>query len=94
MAPAQPHGLDTALRGRIGEAQLAHRVIEQAREPAPQRQATPVDLVEVVQDVHFEAPLIGREAPGLVEELLIAERAEGSCAGPACHTVSILLTSR
>ena len=38
MTPAQPHRLDAPLRGGVGEAQLAHRVVEQAREPAPQRQ--------------------------------------------------------
>ena len=46
VAPAQPHRLDAPLRGGVGEAQLAHRVVEQAREPAPPRQAAPVDLVE------------------------------------------------
>ena len=81
MAPAQPHGLDAPLRGGVGEAQLPHRVVEQARKPALQRQAAAVDLVEMVQDVHFEAALIAREAPGLVEELLITECAEGSSAG-------------
>ncbi|MDE0023869.1 MAG: hypothetical protein OXP69_05580 [Spirochaetaceae bacterium] len=86
MAPAQPHGLDAALRGGIGEAQLPHRVVEQAREPAPQRQVATVDLVEMVQDVHFEGTLIGREASGLLEELLITEHAEGSSAGLAYHT--------
>ena len=35
MAPAQPHRLDAPLRGGVGEAQLPHRVVEQAREPAP-----------------------------------------------------------
>ena len=97
MAPAQPHGLNAALRGRIGESQLPHRVVEQAREPAPQRQPTTVDLVEMVQDVHFEAALVGREAPGLLEELLITERAEGSSAGPArhvCHALNITLACR
>ena len=49
MAPAQPHRLDAPLRGGVGEAQLPHRVVEQAREPAPQRQAAPIDLVEMVQ---------------------------------------------
>ena len=73
MAPAQPHGLNAALCGGIGEPQLPHRVVEQAREPAPQRQPPPVDLVEMVQDMHFEAALVGREAPGLLEELLITE---------------------
>ena len=81
MTPAQPHGLDAPLRGGVGEAQLPDRVVEQAREPAPQRQAAAVDLVEMVHDVHFEAALIGREVPGLVEELLISERAEGSSFG-------------
>ena len=73
MPPAQPHGLNAPLRGRIGEPQLPHRVVEQAREPAPQRQPTSVDLVEMVQDVHLEAALVGRQAPGLLEELLITE---------------------
>ena len=54
MAPAQPHRLDAPLRGGVGEAQLPHRVVEQAREPAPQRQTAPVDLVEMVEDVHFQ----------------------------------------
>ena len=78
MAPAQPHRLDAPLRGGVGEAQLPHRVVEQAREPAPQRQTAPVYLVEMVQDVHFDAALIGGQAPGLLEELLIAQLAERS----------------
>ena len=85
MTPAQPHGLDAPLRGGVGEAQLPDRVVEQAREPAPQRQAAAVDLVEMVQDMHFEAALIAREAPGLVEELLITECAEGASAGRDCQ---------
>ena len=59
MPPAQPHRLDAPLRGGVGEAQLPHRVVEQAREPAPQRQTAAIDLVQMVQDVHFEAALIG-----------------------------------
>ena len=89
MAPAQPHRLDAPLRGGVGEAQLAHRVVEQAREPAPQRQAAAVDLVEMVQDVQFEAALIGGQALGLIEELLIAKLAERSSASHAYHTVII-----
>ena len=89
MAPAQPHGPDTALRGGIGEAQLPHRVVEQAREPARQRQVATVDLVEMVQDVHFEATLIGREALGPIEELLITERAVG-VAHPASQPLRYL----
>ena len=85
MAPAQPHRLDAPLRGGVGEAQLPHRVVEQAREPAPQRQTAPVDLVEMVQDVHFEAALIGGQALGLLEELLIAKPAERSSSGSECH---------
>ena len=94
MTPAQPHGLDTPLRGGIGEAQLPHRVVEQAREPAPQRQVAAVDLVEMVQDVHFEDALVGREALGLVDELLITEHAEGPSAGRDRHTVNITLVVR
>ena len=89
MAPAQPHRLDAPLRGGVGEAQLAHRVVEQAREPAPQRQTAPVYLVEMVQDVHFDAALIGGQAPGLIEELLIAQLAERSSVSHAYHTVII-----
>ena len=73
MAPAQPHRLDTPLRGGVGEVQLPHRVVEQAREPAPPRQTAPVDLIEMVQDVHIDAALIGGQTPGLLEELLVAE---------------------
>ena len=62
VAPAQPHRLDAPLRGGVGEAQLPHRVVEQAREPAPQCQPTAVDLVEMVEDVHFDAALIGGQA--------------------------------
>ena len=76
MPTAQPHRLDAPLRGGVGEAQLAHRVVDQAREPAPQRQAAPIELVEMVQDVQFEAALIGGQAPGPIEELLIAKLAE------------------
>ena len=83
MAPTQPHRLDAPLRGGVGEAQLPHRVIEQAREPAPQRQAAAVDLVQMVQDVHFEAALIGGQALDLIEELLIAQLAERSSASHA-----------
>ena len=89
MPPAQPHRLDAPLRGRVGEAQLPHRVVEQAREPAPQRQTAPVYLVEMVQDVHFEAALIGGQALDLIEELLIAQLAERSSASHAYHTVII-----
>ena len=89
VAPAQPHRLDAPLRGGVGEAQLPHRVVEQAREPAPQRQTAPVDLVEMVQDVHFDAALIGGQAPGLLEELLIAQLAERSAASHAYHAVII-----
>ena len=89
MPPAQPHRLDAPLRGGVGEAQLPHRVVEQAREPAPQRQAAPVDLVEMVQDVHIDAALIGGQAPGLLEELLIAQLAERSAASHAYHVVII-----
>ena len=89
MAPAQPHRLDAPLRGGVGEAQLPHRVVEQAREPAPQRQAAPVDLVEMVQDVHFDAALIGGQAPGLLEELLITQPAEASSFNHIRHTVII-----
>ena len=89
MAPAQPHRLDAPLRGGVGEAQLPHRVVEQAREPAPQRQTAPIDLVEVVEDVQFEAALIGGQAPGLIEELLIAKLAERSSASHAYHAVII-----
>ena len=94
MTPAQPHGLDTPLRGGIGEAQLPHRVVEQAREPAPQRQVAAVDLVEMVQDVHFEDALIGHEALGLLKEMLITKRSEGSSAGRYRHAVSITLVER
>ena len=89
MPPAQPHGLDAPLRGGVGEAQLAHCVVEQTREPAPQCQAAPVDLVEMVQDVHFEAALIGGEAPGLLKKLLIAQLAERSSSNHAYHAVII-----
>ena len=89
MTPAQPHRLDAPLRGRVGEAQLPHRVVEQAREPAPQRQTAPVDLVKMVQDVHFEAALIGGQAPGLLEELLIAQLAERSSFNHIHHAVII-----
>ena len=61
--------LDAPLRGGVGEAQLPHRVVEHAREPAPQRQTAAVDLVEMVEDVHFEAALIGGQALGLIEGL-------------------------
>ena len=77
------------LRGGVGEAQLPHRVVEQAREPAPQRQTAPVDLVEMVQDVHFDAALIGGQAPGLLEELLIAQLAERSSFDHTHHAVII-----
>ena len=83
MAPAQPHRLDAPLRGGVGEAQLPHRVVEQAREPAPQRQTAAADLVEMVEDVHFNAALIGGQAPGPIEELLIAQLAERSSASHA-----------
>ena len=89
MAPAQPHRLDAPLRGRVGEAQLPHRVVEQAREPAPQRQTAPIYLVEMVQDVHFDAALIGGQTLGLIEELLIAQLAERSSASHAYHAVII-----
>ena len=89
MPSAQPHRLDAPLRGGVGEAQLPHRVVEQAREPAPQRQTAAVYLVEMVQDVHFEAALIGGQAPGLLEELLIAQLAERSSASHAYHAVII-----
>ena len=89
VAPAQPHRLDAPLRGGDGEAQLPHRVVEQAREPAPQRQTAAVDLVEMVQDVHFEAALIGGQTLGLLEELLIAQLAERSSASHAYHAVII-----
>ena len=89
MPPAQPHRLDAPLRGGVGEAQLPHRVVEQAREPAPQRQAAPVDLVEMVQDVHIDAALIGGQALGLLEELLIAQLAERSAASHAYHAVMV-----
>ena len=85
MPPAQPHRLDAPLRGGVGEAQLPHRVVEQAREPAPQRQAAPVDLVEMVQDVHIDAALIGCQTPGPLEELLIAQLAERSSFNPIRH---------
>ena len=78
MPPAQPHRLNAPLRGRVGEAQLPHRVVEQARELAPQRQTAPVDLVEMVQDMHIDAALIGGQAPGLLEELLITQPTSGS----------------
>ncbi len=78
MPPAQPHRLDAPLRGGVGEAQLPYRVVEQAREPAPQRQTAPVDLVEMVEDVHFEAALIGGQALDLIEKLLIAKLSERS----------------
>ena len=89
MAPAQPHRLDAPLRGGVGEAQLPHRVVEQAREPAPQRQTAPIDLVEMVQDMHIDAALIGGQAPGLIEELLIAQLAETSSFNHIRHTVII-----
>ena len=89
MAPAQPHRLDAPLRGGVGEAQLPHRVVEQAREPAPQRQTAPVDLVKMVQDVHFEAALIGGQALDLIEELLIAQLAERSSFNHIHHAVII-----
>ena len=96
--PAPTRGAGTAaspgcaaapLRGGVGEAQLAHRVVEQAREPAPRRQTAPVDLVEMVEDVHVEAALIGGQAPGLLEELLIAQLAERSSASHAYRAVII-----
>ena len=71
VAPAQPHRLDAPLRVGVGEAQLPYRVVEQAREPASQRQSAAIYLVEMVEDVHFEAALIGGQALGLSEELLI-----------------------
>ena len=89
MPPAQPHRLDAPLRGGVGEAQLPHGVVEQAREPAPQRQAAPIYLVEMVQDVHFEAALIGGQAPSLLEELLIAQLAERSAFNHIHHAVII-----
>ena len=89
MAPAQPHRLDAPLRGGVGEAQLPHRVVEQAREPAPQRQTAAADLVEMVEDVHFNAALIGGQAPDPIEELLIAQLAERSSASHAYHAVII-----
>ena len=78
MAPAQPHRLDPPLRRGIGEAQLPHRVVEQAGVPAPQCQAAAVDLVEMVDKVHFEAALVGDQTPGLIEKLLVTELAEAS----------------
>ena len=89
MAPAQPHRLDAPLRGGVGEAQLPHRVVEQAREPAPQRQTAPIDLVEMVQDMHIDAALIGGQASGLLEELLIAQLAETSSFNHIRHAVII-----
>ena len=93
VAPAQPHRLDAPLRGGVGVAQLPHRVVEQAREPAPQRQTAAIYLVEMVEDVHFEAALIGGQALGLIEELLIAQLSERSSASNICHA-SLLQNSQ
>ena len=66
------------LRRRVAEPQLPYRVIEQAGEPAPQRQTAAVDLAKMVEDVHFETAPVAGEAPGLSQELLVAEVAEGA----------------
>ena len=51
---AEPHRLDAPPRCGVAVTQLAHRVIEQAREPAPQIQAPLLNLAQVVDDDHFE----------------------------------------
>ena len=86
VAPREPHRQDAPLRRCIAEAQLPHRVVEQAGEPAPQRQATPVDLRQMVQDVHFEGALVGHQAPGLVKELLVGKQSERSPCSYFNHT--------
>ena len=68
---------------------IDYGVVEQAREPAPQRQTAPVDFVEMVQDVHFKAALIGGQALGPLEELPIAQLAERSSFNHIYHAVII-----
>ena len=56
MPPAQPHRLDVPLRGGVGEAQLAHRVVEQARE---------ADVADLPTDERIRRVRQGQPDPGL-----------------------------
>ena len=51
---AEPHRLDAPPRCGVAVTQFAHRIIEQAREPAAQIQAALLNLPQVVDHDHFE----------------------------------------
>ena len=74
---AQPHGADAPSGCCVAEAELAHRVVEQAGEASFQIQPARLDLGQVVDDGALQVPFVADQVPGLPQQLAVGEGADG-----------------